>query len=159
MKRCGVIVLLALAFLTIRPAPAAADLTVFWGASPSPSTRSARGISIGVGLLVIGFEFEYGRISEDDLEGAPGLTTGMGNIVVMTPTTGVQFYGTTGGGIFRERWRDFSTTSFGTNIGGGAKIGLAGPLRLRLDYRVFNLRGTPITKRVHRFYAGVNLAF
>ena len=34
-----------------------------------------------------------------------------------------------------------SQTNFGSNIGGGAKINLVGPLRLRVDYRVFNLHG------------------
>ena len=29
------------------------------------------------------------------------------------------------------------------NNGGGVKIKLAGPLRVRLDYRVFTLRGSP----------------
>ena len=38
---------------------------------------------------------------------------------------------------------ELSKTNFGINVGGGAKIILAGPLRLRLDYRVFTLSGTP----------------
>ena len=37
-----------------------------------------------------------------------------------------------------------SETNFGINVGGGVKMSLAGPLRLRLDYRVFTLRGTPL---------------
>jgi opacity protein-like surface antigen len=159
MKRCSLVVLLAVGLVACLPAPAAADVTVFWGVSPSPATRPGRGISIGLGLLVIGFEFEYAKLSEDEVEGAPGLTTGMGNIMIQTPTSKLQLYATTGGGVYRESWRDFNTTHVGTNLGGGAKIGLAGPLRIRLDYRVFNLNGTPITKRVQRFYGGVNLAF
>jgi len=38
-------------------------------------------------------------------------------------------------------------------------VTLTGPLRLRFDYRLFNLRGDPLYPKVHRFYAGVNLAF
>jgi len=45
------------------------------------------------------------------------------------------------------------------NLGGGAKIHLVGPLRLRLDYRVFNLQGTPRYETYHRFYVGANLRF
>ena len=45
------------------------------------------------------------------------------------------------------------------NIGGGAKLKLVGPLRLRLDYRVFKLQGSPLYETYHRFYAGANLAF
>ena len=44
-------------------------------------------------------------------------------------------------------------------IGGGAKIKLVGPLRVRLDYRVFNLQGTPRYETYHRFYVGANLRF
>ena len=36
---------------------------------------------------------------------------------------------------------------------------LTGPLRLRLDYRLFNLRGDPLYSTMHRFYGGLNLAF
>jgi hypothetical protein len=159
MKRCGLIAPLMLLALLVRPALAAADLTAFWGVSPTPSSRSARGVAIGLGLVVVGFEFEYGKISEDEAEAAPELTTGMGNIVVMTPTSRVQLYGTAGGGFYHERYRDYTNTSFGTNIGGGVKLALAGPIRLRMDYRVFNLTGTPISSHVHRFYAGLNLSF
>jgi hypothetical protein len=158
MKRIGP-ALLALAFLAAVPAPAAADLTGFLGVSPSPASRPARGVSISVGLLIVGFEFEYAKISENEREAAPALTTGMGNLIVVTPTTKVQLYGTAGGGIFRERLRDFATTNVGTNIGGGAKIALAGPIKLRLDYRVFKLNGTPIVDRVQRFYTGLSLGF
>ncbi len=76
-----------------------------------------------------------------------------------TPTTGFQFYGTIGGGFYRERLGDETETSFGTNFGGGAKVTLAGPFRLRVDYRVFNLRGGAVHKTPQRFYAGINLRF
>jgi hypothetical protein len=105
MKRIGAIGVLALAVLLVRPAPASADLTGFLGVSSTPSSRSAKGVSIGVGLVVVGFEFEYAKISEDEPAGAPELTTGMGNVVVMTPSFKIQLYGTTGGGIFHETSR------------------------------------------------------
>ena len=70
----------------------------------------------------------------------------MANLLVQTPRGVVpkmQLYATIGGGFFRERFDalDIQETGSGTNVGGGAKIELAGPLRLRLDYRVFKFTG------------------
>jgi hypothetical protein len=45
------------------------------------------------------------------------------------------------------------------NTGGGVKCHCSVHCKARLDYRVFKLRGTPLYSTVHRFYAGVNLAF
>jgi hypothetical protein len=159
MKRCAAIALCALALSLGHAAPARADLTAFYGVSPDPSSRSTTGVSIGLSLLVVGFEFEYGKIVEDEPTGSPALTTGMGNIVFVTPTTKLQLYATTGGGVFREQWRDFTTTNFATNVGGGIKLALFGPIRLRVDYRVFTLKGTPLVKHVQRVYGGINLSF
>jgi hypothetical protein len=159
MKRYALIAAWMLLALLVRPALAAADLTAFWGVSPTPASRTAKGVAIGLGLLVVGFEFEYGRIVEDETQAAPELTTGMGNLMVMTPTFKIQLYGTAGGGLYHERFRDYTNTSFGTNVGGGVKIALAGPIRLRVDYRVFSLNGTPILNRVHRVYGGLSLSF
>ena len=47
----------------------------------------------------------------------------------------------------------------GTNVGGGVKIDVAGPLRVRVDYRVFKLVNPQINDKYHRFYVGANLAF
>lgn len=159
MTRLSIVPLLALGMLVVRPAPAAADVTAFFGFSPTPETRSTRGFAFGINFLVLGFEFEYARTVEQELEGVPGLTTSMVNGLVSTPTSGVQFYATAGAGVYRERVLDETETSVGTNVGGGVKIGLAGPIRLRLDYRVFNLRGSPLYKNPQRFYAGVSMAF
>jgi hypothetical protein len=75
------------------------------------------------------------------------------------PIARMQFYGTIGGGVFRETLNTLSETHVGINVGGGVKITLAGPIRLRLDYRAFTLRGTPAYARPQRFYAGLNLKF
>jgi uncharacterized spore protein YtfJ len=85
----------------------------------------------------------------------------MGNILLQTPVpvAGMQFYFTSGGGLYREKLDTRQETHFGANTGGGVKISLAGPLRVRLDYRLFKLRGEPLFDTVHRVYAGVNLAF
>ena len=65
----------------------------------------------------------------------------------------------TGGGGYRETLFDVSETNVGWNVGGGAKMKLVGPVRLRLDYRVFHLQGQPLHPQVQRFYAGLNVKF
>jgi hypothetical protein len=39
------------------------------------------------------------------------------------------------------------------------KVSLAGPLRLRIDYRVFHLGSDALYSPSHRLYAGLNLKF
>jgi len=152
---------LALAVLTLAARPAQADVTAFLGATTTPSIRGARGFAAGIALLAVGFEFEYSDTSEDLVKGLPSLRTGMGNVYVQNPIpiSGIQFYGTIGGGFYRERLGSHQETRSGSNIGGGAKITLVGPLRLRLDYRVFSLTGSPLHKRPKRVYAGLTVAF
>jgi hypothetical protein len=151
----------AVAMVLAVPSRAAADITAFIGITPTPDTRAVRGVALGFGLLIIGFEFEYANTVEDALEGLPSLQTGSGNLLIQTPieVSGFQLYGTAGGGMYRERLLAHQETHFTTNVGGGAKIRLAGPLRLRLDYRVFRLNGSPLHSTYQRFYAGANLGF
>jgi hypothetical protein len=141
--------------------PATADVTVFAGINATPSARPAKGFAGGVGLLIVGFEFEYSSTARDREEEAPELRSGMGNVYVQTPipVARTQYYATLGAGVYRERFAGEQETNFGMNVGGGVKIVLAGPLRLRLDYRIFTLRGEPLHKRPQRVYAGLNLAF
>ena len=143
------------------PATAAADVTAFLGVNPTPSNRTVKGFAGGIGLVIIGFEFEYATTNENLLESAPALRTYMFNALAQTPFPigGLQFYGTAGAGAYRETLSTISETHVGINVGGGVKVSLIGPLRLRLDYRVFTLRGSPLHPRPHRFYAGVNLKF
>lgn len=147
--------------LTVLTRPAAADLTGFLGLNTSGETRGVRGASFGAGLLVLAFEVEYAANGEDRQKGAPGLTTGMGNVLVQTPVEvlRMQPYFATGAGLYRERLGNTRDTGFGFNTGGGVRITLAGPLRLRLDYRVFRLGKDAITTPTHRVYAGLNLRF
>lgn len=141
--------------------PAAADLTAFLGANTSVSSRLVKGVAFGSGLLVVGFEFEYAVTDEDPATRAPGLTTGMGNVLFQTPVpiARMQPYFTTGAGLYRERLGTATDTSLGFNTGGGVKVTLAGPLRIRLDYRLFRLGDAAVTSTAHRLYAGLNLAF
>lgn len=150
---------LACAFLAATAVPARADITAFLGLSPTPENHGVRGFGIGVGLLIVGFEFEYANLSEDTFEQLPGLKTYAGNILVQTPTPGFQLYGTAGAQGYQESLGNIEETHFGTNIGGGAKINLVGPFRVRLDYRIFRLHGEPVHDVYHRFYVGANLKF
>jgi hypothetical protein len=161
MRRLPLAVLLALAVPLLVPSPASADFTAFLGANGTPSTRTVRGLSGGVGLVIVGFEFEYAHASEDLEEAAPGLRTYMFNGLLQTPfpIAGMQFYGTAGGGVYHETLADNGRTNVGINVGGGVKISLAGPLRLRLDYRVMSLQGNARAPHPKRFYAGLNLKF
>jgi hypothetical protein len=185
MSRILVMSALALALVLGGPAPARADLTAFIGAAFSGTPEDAigsdshsslaRGLSVGVGLLIVGFEFEWANSGGDDLgDGscaasnvrglcAPALTTLMGNVLLQTPRGlgPVQLYGTAGIGGYRERFEpiDDSATGLGTNIGGGVKVSLLGPLRVRVDYRVFKLSDDAVYTTPQRLYVGANLAF
>ena len=159
MTRITMVVLSAVLLVAAFATPASADITGFFGVSSTPAKHSGTGFAIGTGLLIVGFEFEYANLAEDKVNSIPGLKTGMANLLVQTPSKSLQFYATTGGGMFSESYRGASTTSFGSNIGGGVKIALAGPFRLRLDYRVYQLKGTPLYPNPKRFYAGINLSF
>jgi hypothetical protein len=141
--------------------PAFADATVFIGSTMTPANRPVKGLALGVSLLIVGFEFEFAGTSESVEDAAPALRTGMGNVLLQTPipVAGMQFYVTTGAGLYRETLGARQETHAGFNTGGGAKITLLGPLRARADYRIFTLRGDPLHSVVHRVYAGLNLAF
>ena len=148
--------------LTVLASPAFADATVFIGGTMTPSTRTAKGFAVGMGLLIVGFEFEWSNTSDEPSDGAPRLRTGMGNVLLQTPVAihGLQPYFTIGGGGYQEKFEDArSETNFGVNTGGGVKISLIGPLRARADYRVFTLKGSPVYDVVHRIYIGANLNF
>jgi opacity protein-like surface antigen len=139
--------------------PARADLTAFVGANTTPANRQVLGGAIGIGVLVVAFEAEYAWTPDDPKASAPSLTTGMGNLILQTPVAvmGLQPYFTTGGGIYKEELGTHSDTGFGFNTGGGVKISLVGPVRLRVDYRLFKLGSGALNSPAHRIYAGINV--
>ena len=177
---------LAALVLLLGAGPARADLTGFIGGSnqsqspgavvssnPEHSFRTTTGLAVGFGLLIVGFEVEWAHTGGDSLGDnacsdvrvtcVPSLTTAMGNLLVQTPrgVLPLQLYGTVGAGGYRERYSPFDQNDygFGTNLGGGAKINLVGPLRLRLDYRIFKLGNDSYHGTPQRFYAGANISF
>lgn len=142
-------------------APARADATLFVGANTTPANRTVRGFAVGAGLLLVAFEFEYATTPGDETADAPALRTGMGNLLLQTPFAifGFQPYVTAGAGLYRERLGTHTETTLAPNTGGGVKISLAGPIRLRVDYRVFKLGSGALYTPAHRVYAGLNLKF
>jgi hypothetical protein len=152
---------LAVTLSLLAAAPASADITAFIGANTTPANRQTRGAAVGVGFLIVAFEFEYAFTPDDPMATAPSLRTGSGNVLLQSPVKffGVQPYFTTGGGLFQEKLGTHSETNLGLNSGGGAKVNLIGPIRLRIDYRVFKLGDGALYTPAHRIYAGLNLKF
>jgi hypothetical protein len=152
---------LALALIAATPSIARADATAFLGRNSAGDDRAVtRGFAVGVSLLVIGFEFEYASSKEDVPDATPSLRTTSGNVFVQTfGLPGFQLYATTGVGMYRERLANDQETAFLLNNGGGIKVTVAGPLRARVDYRVFTLKGNPQHSTVQRIYAGMNVSF
>ena len=163
MTQCRAIALAAsaLCLWALTPAPASADATAFIGANTSPANRTVKGFAVGAGLLIIGFEFEYADTTDDVAAGAPSLKMGTGNMLLQTPIAfaGVQPYFEIGGGVYHEELATFSNTGFVGNTGGGVKITLVGPIRLRVDYRVMTLKNGALVTPAHRVYAGLNVKF
>lgn len=152
--------LLALAMLVASPSPARADATAFLGLGRTTNTHPmVKGVAFGIGLIVVGFEVEGAQHNGDPLTNEPSLKTGLGNILVQTPTGDTQFYATAGAGLYQESLGTNTTTNFATNIGGGIKVAITGPLRLRADLRIIHLNGTPKYTDITRFYVGANLKF
>jgi len=159
ISRASLISVLALIAVLASVRPASADLTAFLGVTSTPENRTLGGFAAGGGFLIVGFEFEYANLTEDTFEQLTGLKTYAGNVLVQTPTPTVQLYGTIGAQGYQENLGNREETNFGTNIGGGAKINLIGPFRVRLDYRIFKLQGEPLHDVYQRFYVGANLKF
>ena len=174
MRLSRVLPLLAV-LLAASARPALADGTLFIGTvNPSDATNASRqmtkGVAIGAGIVLVGVEFEYASAGEDEQHFGPSLKTGVGNVYVQTPIAiaGLQFYATTGGGMYREKSTvgqptEVTKTGFTSNTGGGVKISLLGPLKARVDYRIFKLLGDKPSpgwrSTVQRLYAGINVGF
>lgn len=149
---------LSLVFLFASVLPARADITAFLGLTPTPERHAVKGFAAGAGFVIVAFEFEFAHTGEDTVARLPGLKTYSGNVLAQTPTP-TQLYATAGVEGYRENLGTFQETHVGTNVGGGVKFKLLGPLRVRADYRVFKLQGSPLHSVYQRFYVGGNLKF
>ena len=69
--------------------------------------------------MIVGFEFEYGQTREDETSSRRALRTFMFNGLLQTPVpiAGMQFYGTAGGGVYRETLLEVSETTWGSTWG------------------------------------------
>jgi opacity protein-like surface antigen len=154
-------VVLAGGAMVLLPSLARADITAFVGSIRTASSQNVRGVAVGGTLIVVGVEFEYANAPEDVAVAMPGLSTGTISALVRTPTGRIQVYGTAGVGVYRETLGILTNTNTTGCVGGGVTIGIAGPLRVRIDYRVITLRNsmTADTSTRQRVYAGVNVKF
>ena len=128
--------------------------------TPRPKPQDAR-VRGRRRLLLIGFEFEYADTSDDLASLAPALKTGIGNVLLQTPFRSSASSRTSrpAPASIARRSTTAEHTGFGFNTGGGVKVTLVGPLRLRVDYRVFRLGSDALNSPAHRLYAGLNLKF
>ena len=145
--------------LTFSAAPAAAqgrevpiNATAFAGAAMTPDPHVAIGIAVGVRPrpTPVSLEFEYSRSGGDPAEGVPAIGTFSGNLLLQfpVPSSRYRFYGYFGVGVYSLSLDSRVSEPEGFwNVGGGAKITIAGPLKLRLDYRAFRL--APISGEYH----------
>ena len=62
-------------------------------------------------------------------------------------------------GVYRERLGNDEETAALAEQRRRHQDPIAGPIRARVDYRVFNLKGHPRHNTMQRIYAGLNLAF
>ena len=153
------VIALTRVFLTAA-APARADITAFIGLSPTPENHSVRGFGAGVSLLIVGFEFEHANLSKT----MPNNCLGSRRIRATCwcrhrPST--QLYATIGAGGYQESLGPLQETHVGEQHRRRRRrsiVGL-GPIRVRADYRVFQLRGEPMHSTYQRVYVGGNLTF
>lgn len=134
---------------------ACAGVTMGFGAHPS----SGFAVALKPHPGPVSLEFEYLRGRPHPVATGSGIATFAGNILVqpLHQRSRFQFYGTFGVGVY-SLVRDYQgSTDSARNVGGGAKVTLAGPLKLRMDYRAFFLAGGESNQ--HRFYVGIVAGF
>ena len=165
--------MLCLMALTVSTASAVAqtrespvNVAAFAGVAMAPGPHAAIGVAVGVRPRPgpVSLEFEYSRSRSDPPAGVPAIVTFSGNLLVQLPIrpSRFQFYGTFGVGFYVLLLDHHSSEpNDARNFGGGVKITLAGPLKLRMDYREFRLAriGGEYHSNEHRFYVGIVTGF
>ena len=146
-------------------AVAHADVSAFVGAVTGPTPRPSIGVAWGRAGERAGFEVELARSVGAGSAEAPSLFTIAADAVVPLTSAdgGPSYFGIGGiGGYGESVGGGRGSSGLAVNVGAGAILPLRGRLRLRLDYRLFFLRGSsdaePVRPRRHRFSAGLSFA-
>jgi len=128
--------LVALVLMT--PLSARADATVLVGLTSVDALRPSFGWSFSYRPSAVGVEVEYLSTVPGDYS-AGGI---FGSVIVVPGTiSNVQIFVLGGVGVWGEGFDGGKRTGVlsAANVGGGVLVGLGGPVRLRLDYRLFRL--------------------
>jgi hypothetical protein len=155
------------ALVLMNPVSARADATVLVGGTSVDALRPSFGFSFGYRPSAVGFEIEYLSTTPGDYT-AGGIFASL--IVQPVTISNVQIFAVGGVGVWGEGFAGGKRTGVlsAGNVGGGVLVPLVGPLRLRLDYRLFLLGEVskeevgaiaPRTKHPQRIAAGIHFAF
>jgi len=164
----------AAAVVALAPATARADtfLTPYLGATfggDAPSSRITYGAAVG-GLAgnVFGAEVDFGYTPNFTDLPSPGqngsVLTLMFNVLAGVPAGAFKPYVTAGAGLIRQGreltpsgvLNDVSSSDFGIDVGGGARISLSSAVSFRGDLRYFKVRKSG-GLGFWRAYAGIAL--
>jgi hypothetical protein len=162
--RAGLIVML----LAAAAAPASADATLSFGLQTTSAPHPTIAIAWGRWPGTVGFELEYAGTVGRATEARPSVGTITVNALVLTPVRvrSARVYALAGFGLYGEQGGGRGSGEVAAkDIGVGMKIPLSGPLKFRLDYRLFLLGpgdGSPGSPRSHhprRLSAAISLRF
>jgi hypothetical protein len=155
-------------FVLMNPLSARADATVLWGLMSVDALRPSFGFSFGHRPSAVGFEIEYLSTLGQTTPGDYSAGGAFASLIVQAVTiSNVQIFAVGGVGIWAEGFAGKRTGVLNAgNVGGGVLVALAGPLRLRLDYRLFLLGKVeeeggiaPSRKHPQRIAAGLYFDF
>lgn len=148
--------------------PAAADATLLFGLQTTSAPHPTVGIAWGHWPGPVGFEVEYAGTVGRATAAKPSVGTIMVNVLVQTPARihGARVYALGGFGLYGEEGGGRGSGEVSAkDIGVGAAVPLGGPLKLRLDYRLYLLGpgdgslGSPISHHPRRLSAAFSLGF
>lgn len=159
------------AIVIMTPASARADGTVLLGLTSAGTLRPSFGFSFGYRPSAVGVEVEY--LSTFPQQSPGGYSAGgiFGSVIVQPVTIShLEIFAVGGVGVWGEGFKGGKRTGVlnAGNVGGGVLVALAGPLKLRLDYRLFLLAEVsdaevgaiaPSRKHPQRIAAGLYFRF
>jgi hypothetical protein len=159
------------ALMIMIPVSARADGTVLVGLTSVGALRPSFGFSFGYRPSAVGVEVEYVSTFPQNSPGGYSAGGIFGSVFVQPVTiSNVQIFAVGGVGVWGEGFTGGKRTGVlnAGNVGGGVLVALAGPLKLRLDYRLFLLGQVseaevgaiaPSRKHPQRIAAGLHFTF